>query len=746
MTNGNLIPSTQSNNAVPPNAGKRAFRWVVYALSKAFRLFNSCTRSTLGFNSTMTPSFRFIAVSRCSILVAMFVLLFVLLSMHVFELQVTSHENYKEMAERRARKTDVSSGKRGRIFDANGTILADNIVNQTIRFEPKKINAKYRDEIAAIMARILDIPTQEILDRFNAVVNEDVQLALDCSLTEENAKIIDMWKLNAVTVVPPAEHGEQYQLLIRPKACTTQELERTVDQLSHLVRRSPKDIKEQIKKAVNKPREVIVKNNVDYETALLLKQSLEAYKQKVLVKDKKKLYVPIGYNNGNARCYAQGQLLSNVVGFTNHTGKGAAGIEQLFNEHMTPTPGKISYQKDSKGRKIPGCEFNEVPAQNGADIYLTIQTPIQFIVEQELEKAITKYNPDRAYAIMMDPKTGAIMALAQYPTFNPNDRETFSNIIGTQNHFLTETFDPGSIMKPIPVSYALDRNITTLDTIYDCERGAWRYGGATLHDSHPNEYLSTRSIIAESSNIGTAKIALEMGEKTLYEAMKAFGFGAKTGLGFIPKAKKHVAFGFEQPGLLRSPYASSRALRWDALTITRIPIGQGISCTSMQLLQAYSAIANKGVMMQPYVIDKIVEHDNTVTYSVPTVKARPISPLGADKITQALVAVVNTSKGTGKRAALKDFTVAGKTGTAQIVVNGAYTAKYFTASFIGFAPAENPAFTLIVTLKGVHGVHGGTACAPVFREIARKTLDYLNIQPIPQEQSPQQTINQTTRF
>jgi len=416
------------------------------------------------------------------------------------------------------------------------------------------------------------------------------------------------------------------------------------------------------------------------------------------------------------RYYPKNELLSNILGITNSDGetlKSINGIEKAFNDSLMPTKVKNIYERDRKGVPFTYGKRLVQNERNGNDVYLTIEEPIQVIVEEELEKLFKKYRPVSAYAVMADPYTGNILAIAQRPTFNPNDRRDMSPE-KWRDRFLTDVFEPGSTMKPFPVSGALDCGVVTPDTMFDCERGRWSYGGRILRDSHPEGILPVTDIIRVSSNIGTAKITLLLGNSRLYQILKRFGFGQRTGIPIRPEATGQF-----------------RKLRdWDKLSITRFPIGQGISCSPLQLVRAYCAIANGGTLVKMRLVDREVnpETGETVYMEIPPGEKVFMNDGTYQKIIAMLKLV--TRKGTGIKARVPGYDVAGKTGTSQKWIDGGYSETRFCATFVGFVPADRPAFVLLVMADEPTGSHfGGEVSAPTFRGIAEKVLRYMNVDP-----------------
>ncbi len=448
--------------------------------------------------------------------------------------------------------------------------------------------------------------------------------------------------------------------------------------------------------------EVVIKNKVDMELASRIgKLKIQGIR---LVDNQK-------------RYYPKGQLAANILGITNSRNDGIYGLERVLNDELKSRRLTQIYERDRKGQMVHYNPARSAKIVDGNDVYLTIDEPIQHIVESELEKMIIEFAPRYAYSIMMNPKTGAILALAQYPSFDPNDRNDIT-IENCTNHFITDIYDPGSTMKCLAIGGAIDYGIVSLDTEFDCEDGYWYYGGYPLRDSgHRYGQLSVAEIIQKSSNIGTAKIALRMGKNRLYQTLKRFGFGTKTG----------IELQNESSGILRD------IANWDKLSITRFPIGQGISVTPLQMIQAYSGLANSGNVMQPYLIDRIINaRTGQIQKTEPKIKHLAIRPNAARQIVHAMT-TVTTEGGTATKAAVDGYVVAGKTGTSQKLIDGSYSGHdKYVASFIGFVPAHDPAFVLIVVADepSKKSYYGGAVTGPTFSRIASQTLRYLHVPPL----------------
>jgi cell division protein FtsI (penicillin-binding protein 3) len=317
-------------------------------------------------------------------------------------------------------------------------------------------------------------------------------------------------------------------------------------------------------------------------------------------------------------------------------------------------------------------------------------------------------------AVVMDPTSGAILALSHYPSFNPNVYAKYDRPLW-RNRALTDPFEPGSTMKIFSTAAALSSGICSPSTIFFCENGAYRIGANTIHDTHPRGWLSLQQIVKYSSNIGITKVIEMVGADTLYTTLKKFGFGTKTGL--------------DCPGETSGTLSHNN--RWSQIDTSAISFGQGLSVSAIQLVSATAAIANDGIRMKPYVVHAVTSQSGRVIEQTqPQVIEQAVSPEVA-AIVRRIMQTVVTEGGTGTSASLQGYTVCGKTGTAQkIDSNGRYSLGKYTASFVGIAPVENPHIVVLVVIDEPTDEHyGGTVAAPVFQKIAHETLQYLNVPP-----------------
>ncbi|NTV28477.1 MAG: penicillin-binding protein 2 [Candidatus Omnitrophica bacterium] len=422
------------------------------------------------------------------------------------------------------------------------------------------------------------------------------------------------------------------------------------------------------------------------------------------LKDKK---IPgIGFVKESKRFYPNGVLAAHVIGFANIDNIGLQGVEYEYDHLLRGQKGMAQFLRDARQRDLM-IEKDFVPPKDGHDVVLTIDETIQFIAENALEKSFRKHNARAASIIVMDPKTGEILAFANRPTFNPGQPDATS-VESRTNRAVAFFFEPGSVFKIVTASAALEENVVKEDDIIFCENGKYRVANHILGDAHPKGNLTFRQVIEQSSNIGTTKVAQKLGPAKIYEYARRYRVGLKTGVGMIG----------EVDGILK-PVG-----RWSKTSIGAVPIGQEVTVTAMQLVTMIAAVANDGVFMKPYYIKSIRDaNGGVVEESHPQVVSRVISKETDRRLKEILRGVVEN--GTGQAAKMTDISAAGKTGTAQKVVGGVYSHNKFVSSFIGFAPVEDPKLAIVVTFDEPHpAYYGGTVAGPVFKEVVESALKY----------------------
>lgn len=424
----------------------------------------------------------------------------------------------------------------------------------------------------------------------------------------------------------------------------------------------------------------------------------------------------IGVERDSKRVYPAGDLASQIIGFTNTKSKGLEGLEAVMDGVLSGRDGAIVAELDAERRVIPETRRELRQPEDGKDVYLTIDAGIQHIAEQALERMAETYKPADACALVLDPKTGEILALANYPTFDPNKPRGKDSRLW-RNRAVADLYEPGSTLKLVTVAAALNEGISPYEVVARCTGCETIKGGkirCSLH--HPYECghgsVDMYKTIQQSCNIAAAHLAFRMGAKKLYDYEKAFGLLERTQAGF----------GCETAGMTL-PYDE-----WQQMRLANVGFGQGIAVTPLQMAAVYAAIANGGTYLTPKIVREVRNADGTLQQAFrPDRGRRVVSKAAAQSAARMLATCVET--GTGKTAAIDGRRVAGKTGSAQIAKpKGGYESGAFIASFIGFAPVTNPRIVIAVVVKRPKGSHwGATVAAPVFREIGEKTLWYLKV-------------------
>jgi cell division protein FtsI (penicillin-binding protein 3)/stage V sporulation protein D (sporulation-specific penicillin-binding protein) len=432
----------------------------------------------------------------------------------------------------------------------------------------------------------------------------------------------------------------------------------------------------------------------------------------------------INFLQDQERIYPNGAMGCHIVGFMNGEHAGVQGIEYEEDQYLRGHDGYRYIERDRTGQELVAYRGEERQPRNGYTVRLTVDMNLQNIVETELDAACAEFKPKKAIVILMKPQTGEILAMANRPNFDPNDVRTkpASYIEEHQgdmkNCAISDMMEPGSTFKMVTAAGALNEHLVTPDSMIFCENGEYNYGGRILHDHHPYGDLSVEDILVKSSNIGAAKLGMELGPPRLYGYIRGFGFGERTG----------VALPGEIGGLVYPPH------KWSKLSITRIPMGQEVAVTPLQTITAMSAIANGGHLMMPQIVHDILDENGVAIAKFPPVEIRQVvSDESARQVTNALKGVVSV-KGTAALARVSGFVVAGKTGTAEkIDPKGGYMPGKYIVSFCGYLPADKPAFICLVMLDDAQTKpdqdYGGMVAGPVFSRIGEKVARYMNLEP-----------------
>ncbi|HVY70420.1 MAG TPA: penicillin-binding protein 2 [Verrucomicrobiae bacterium] len=601
---------------------------------------------------------------RKSIAVAvMLALAFAAVGWRLVQLQVSWRERLRDLAQDNTRRVFARAPRRGDIRDIRGNLLATSVFVKTVCVDPAFAGTNQLD-IARAIAPILQTNESFVLEKLQPRIlrwDTNNQPVIDRHVVLKRKVRLDEWDKIEAVMAGLCKRPDEKKL---------------------------------------KPRE---------------KSYLHSLRNKVVFSEEDQL-----------RLYPGDNLASHVVGFLGMVdqetpdGKvtetvGRDGIERLLDNKLRGVRGWRRTEMDKSRREMINFREEDVEPQPGRHVVLTIDSALQHIVESELAAGFANWDPVSISSIVVRPKTGEILALACLPDFNPN-RPGDVPPANLRNRPILDFVEPGSTFKIVVVSGALNDGLVTLNDIFDCEGGRFYYGGRTLHDHKAYGLLSVENIIAKSSNIGAAKIGIQMGQERLFSYVKKFGFGERTG---IPLPGESV-------GLVNA------LKHWSKTSIASVPMGHEIGVTQIQMAMAMSAIANHGVLMRPLLVDRLEDDAGRVLVKMePQIVRQVVSTNAAALMVEALKQVPTTN-GTAKAAKLDLYTVAGKTGTAQKAGpnGGGYSNEKFVTSFIGFFPADDPELCIAVMLDEPKKSHlGGEVAAPIFHEIAERAANYLNITP-----------------
>ena len=576
---------------------------------------------------------------------------FSLLGYRLIDLQVIRHAQLSDAARGNTVRTIVREPRRGNILDARGNLLATSLFVKTICADPGLIGP-YGPQLAAALAPHLELEQAWIASKLEPKLFQG-----DAGQMRTNRYVVLKRKV-------PREKWEEISAGLK-------ELDLGVDE-SSLTRKQ--------------------------------RQMLTSVRRSIFA-DRKE---------DQLRVYPGNRLASHVLGFvggTDHDGK--EGIEAVLDSRLTGTRGWRVTETDSRKREVVSLRHQDVAARNGLNARLTIDLGVQHIVEAELDQAMEHHQPQGVSAVVVRPATGEILAMANRPDFDPNRPGEFP-AANRRNRAVTDTAEPGSTFKAVTVAGALNERLVSLQSRFDCENGIFYHGGRSLRDHHPYDRLSVMEIITKSSNIGSAKVAMLLGEGHLHHYIRRFGFGERT----------RVSLPGEVSGTVHP------LKRWNKLSITRVPMGHEVATTPIQMVMMASAIANGGKLMRPMLLRQLEDETGRVVVQYhPEAVRQVVTPETARRVTMALKTVVEPG-GTARRAALEYYSVAGKTGTAQKAGRGGYIPGKYYSSFVGFFPADKPALCIYVALDEPTGdYYGGLTAAPIFKAIAERSASYLGIKP-----------------
>ena len=421
----------------------------------------------------------------------------------------------------------------------------------------------------------------------------------------------------------------------------------------------------------------------------------------------------VAFTREPRRFYPNRGLAATVMGTSGSDGRGLDGVELSYDAYLRGSGSSVQGVRDALGRELFVESASDAPSSAGSDVVLTLDRYLTFITERAIANAATQHHAKAVVAVMMDPQTGEVLAMASVPSFNPNDT-TGAAEAGARDRAITDTFEPGSTMKTFTIAASLDAGVVRPEDRFDCLMGKMNVGKYTIHDTHAHGILTVAEVFKFSSNIGATKIARRLGRERLAESLDRYGFGHRTG----------IELPGERTGVVR-PVA-----KWGDIGFANISFGHGIAVTPLQVLAGVSAIAAGGVYHRPRIVSRVVSPDGAVELPQVEEEHRVMSEATAHAMVGIMRGVTETG-GTARQAAIEGYPVAGKTGTAQKAVGGHYDSQKYVASFVGFAPAQNPRIALMVVMDEPEGGHlGGAVAAPVFKEITEQALRYLHVPPV----------------
>ena len=556
---------------------------------------------------------------RIKIVMSVIFLFFILIIGKVFYIQVFEYEKLNNYATSLWSRNLPIEANRGKIYDRNGVVLADNITTTSLVLIPNQIEDK--EKTAELIAPILNITYEEMYEHVSVK--------------------------SSIERVHPEGRRLDYE---------------TADKI----------------------------NDLDLPGVYLLKES--------------------------KRYYPYGSMLAHTLGFVGIDNQGLSGLELMYDDYLTGSYGAIKFFSDAKGNKLKLSEIYEQP-QDGIDIYLTVDYNIQVALESELDNAISKYNPDQALGIVMNPKTGEILAIASRPTFDPSNYQDYSTEIINRNLPIWMTYEPGSTFKIITLATALEENIVNLEEEHFYDSGSVKVGGATIHcwkhGGHGDQTFL--QVVENSCNPGFVELGLRIGKDTLFDYIDKFGFGSITGIDLNGEANG-IIFDKDKIG---------------DLELATSAFGQGVSVTPIQQITAVSAAINGGNLYTPYIVKSLNEPEtnSVVVENKPSVTRKVITENTSAKVRYVLESVV--ANGTGRNAYISNYRVGGKTGTAQKVEDGKYLVGNYITSFMGFLPADDPEVVVYIAIDNAKGVtqYGGTIAAPIAKNVLNAAISALNIEP-----------------
>ncbi len=609
---------------------------------------------------------------RCLFICLLFVVGLSGLSARLIYLQVVKADVYAKKANRITVRKEILKARRGCIVDANNQLIARNIPRARVALDKKLLMDLSLARLSLANKELRQLPEWKTWDKKTR--NRKVK--------SRAAKMKDEMK---------------------PSVIIEKHIANVINTLARPLGMTPHELRKRMKLDNPKKKYVVICKDLSED---------DAEKIKELTYDHSILHTFV-FEELQKRWYVMPEMAAHIIGFVDHQGVGRAGIERKLNKILAGKDGYVKNHRD-KFDLLAIAKPKEIrPPIHGLNVQLTLDMGIQAILEEELDAGLSKFKSEKGTIILMDPNTGSVLGMASRPTYNLNTRK---NIAENGFDFATQAiYEPGSTFKIISTSGALDQGLVQPGTQIFCHYAHYQVGSVRVPDHHPYGMLSVEQILAKSSNIGSYKLALQLGRKKYFEYLRAYGFGQKT----------NILMSGESAGVARDT--------GNPTDFSRISYGYAVSVTPLQVACAYSAIANGGTLMKPLLVKSIVANNGAIVQGFePKEVRRVIKESTARKMRRALATVVDV-KGTARRAKVAGFKVAGKTGTTvKINPNGGYLHHRYTVSFAGMMPAEKPAFVCIVVVDDPQTKevkrYGGTIAAPIFAKVATRVAKYMGLE------------------
>lgn len=605
---------------------------------------------------------------------------------------VIDREKYLDGLERARRQIIVEKARRGDIVDARGNILATSRSLIVLGVDPQSLVAKDEKKWPEL-AELIGLPLADLTRIFNTKTRSAAAVAGAPAPKLTGGLSIHFPNLSPAVATTPEPEAT-------PAAAADDTDETEVD---------------------DTPDE---KGDRPIRWAKLSESVEESTYAKIQALGIKGVYGSRVYR----RAYPHNSLAAHVIGYVNKQGEPAAGIERYADFYLHGRDGWREGERDGLRRELAQFRTRDVAPSDGFSVMLSLDSAVQHIAEEEIDYIAKKFQPEKATVIISDPRTGFILALANYPTFNLNEYNKVpkSDEGAMRNIAVADMYEPGSVFKIVAASGALNEGLVTPQTTFDCSltkvdyRGKPRSLAPEDHHFENPRAVPVTQILSYSSNRGAAQLAMLMGEEKFYDYARSFGFGQRTGF----------PVGGEIAGMMAPPN------KWDGLTITRMPMGHAIAATPMQMQMAMGVIASGGYLQRPQIIQQIRDASGEVVYRYTGMNKHRVISEQTARTMAVLLEGVASDHGTAPEAAIANYEVAGKTGTTQKIINGHYSEKHHVASFIGFFPASRPQVVVSVIVDGADehapgGVaYGKTVAAPSFKRIGERLIPYLDIKPV----------------